>query len=263
MPLSIFGAWCLIAGKNSRYELDAVGITAFDWRNRQTGHLSWEEIDFFDFDPSSAYLLLLKSPRGQIKMNARLSKGPLLVKAILSHLPKAMKPDHIKRVGEIERKTFPDIGMRRFGHTGMLFWVLLVFGCGVVSAGYYTHEITTSLVSAPYGMLWVPAMFLSLGTPGLILILNDRIVVDDQGIRHIDWKGLVDEDIPWSDATAYMFEKRISGRGGSSEYFLLIGKDSYIDLDSSITGWKGLQEIIISRLPADALLDLGPSSSSW
>ena len=101
---------------------------------------------------------------------------------------------------------------------------------------------------------------LEVGLPGLVAVINERYIVTADGIAYYNWLGRKKAEIAWKDVVAFEFKRKVGGKGGPTYYYTLVGKDNHIDLDTLITQWKDLAKIILTRMPQEATVDLGPYS---
>lgn len=246
-------------GNLAKFEIERDRITEFDKRGTEVQTLRWADVQSFapnreTFGYPPVWMLL---KGGGVEMKTPIQSGgaPLLTCSILSHLPESVSLTDVQRAREIEGRLGPSAGTRVYGHMGMLAWVFLILGAGILSVLAMFESRPPN--ANPLALAWVPLLFLSLGIPGLVATVNDKLIFDDEGITHIDWRRREAERIEWTDVKAFLYQRRQSGKGGTTYYYALVGSRQYIALDSLITKWGRLQEDILSRLPPDAWVFLG------
>ena len=100
-------------------------------------------------------------------------------------------------------------------------------------------------------------MLLACGVPGTVLVVNEKFIVSEHGIRHKGWNGRIKESIEWAAVRSFVLKPQASGAVYKLSTFL-----ETITLDAYIGNWPSLKRFVIEHLPPDAEVDLEPKAQS-
>jgi hypothetical protein len=273
----VAGIYMAIYSKNVRYEIDDAGLRQFDWRNRKLIDIAWKDVTSYSMNPG---LPAKNYSIGGLKLGSYAPRPPLVLTAngavceiptirygwplidgeITRHLPQFKSP--AGRSAAETPRVRPEIPA-----SGLVFRQWQLVAAALILMAFGSLFAAMPLIAASRGgqqsaegaipFVFIGGAILLGGLLAGLYLVNGKLVLTESDIARYGLMGQVKDRIYWSDVEAFEFETVVSGKGGSTTYYVLRTRDAYMRFNNRDSKWVIERDAIVGMLPAEARVDLG------
>lgn len=249
----------------ARVEVDETGIETYNLFNSMGGRLRWSEVLELRIEKPTFWRrrgpVVLVGAGRSLKISRGMVAWPVIGALMRRHMAGAILPPLPPPASRPRPVPIPAEGLtfRISSRAYTLFFGALFAALPIALAvGWPTPNTNGGQLGV--ALIFVPLAFSAAGVGIFLHGLNSRFFVDEDGITQFDMWGRA-ERLLWSEVEGYEYESTHSDEDGTITYYVLYGRESYLRLSDNVRKWLTFQNIVRAHLPANAVVDLGPSGS--